>query len=308
MSATRSNQPSSEESHRCLLSGATGYLGGRIKERLITEGWQVIELSRNAKSADAIQFQLGEPIDPESLRNCAALIHCAYDFTRIRWKDIYSVNVQGSEFLLRAAHQAGVKRLVFISTISAFDGCRSLYGKGKLEVERIALSLGGWVIRPGLVHGDNPGGMLGRLVSGARRSRIIPIPGKGTQPMYLAHEADIAESVLQCIGRENPKSQTPITVAHDQAWSFRSILLAIGRAMDRDVVLLPIPWPLMWAALRIAELLRVPIGFRSDSLISLVNQNSKPMLNAFEVLGVRCRPFRPSLIVIGCSSQNRPRS
>ena len=295
---TPPNRPSGEERRRCLLSGASGYLGGRIKEKLITEGWQVIELSRNAKAgSNTILFQLGKPIDPESLRNCAALIHCAYDFTRIDWKDIYSVNVQGSEFLLRAAQQAGVKRLVFISTISAYDGCGSLYGKGKLEVERIAHSLGGWVIRPGLVHGDTPGGMLGRLVWSVKRSRIIPIPGKGTQLMYLAHEADIAESVLRCIGNEKRASQKPITVAHEQAWPFRSLLLAIGRAMHRNIVLLPIPWRLMWAALRFAEMLRIPIGFRSDSLISLINQNSKPTLNAFEVLGVRCRPFQPSLTI-----------
>jgi nucleoside-diphosphate-sugar epimerase len=298
MPATPPNQPSSEDGRRCLLSGASGYLGGRIKEKLVAEGWQVIALSRNAKAgSDAIRFELGEPIDPESLRNCAALIHCAYDFTRIGWKDVYAVNVQGSEFLLRAAQQAGVKRLVFISTISAFDGCRSLYGKGKLEVERITHSLEGWVIRPGLVYGDNPGGMLGRLVGSVKRSRIIPIPGKGTQLMYLAHEADVAESVLQCIRGKRSACETSVTVAHEQPWSFRSILLAIGRAMGRDLVLLPIPWRLIWAPLRLAEALSMPIGFRSDSLVSLVNQNSNPTLNAFEVLGVRCRPFQPSLII-----------
>ena len=293
------NRRPADDERRCLLSGASGYLGTRIKEKLIAEGWQVRELSRNVQAgSDAIPFQLGRPINPESLRNYYALIHCAYDFTRIGWTDIYAVNVQGSEFLLRAAQQAGVKCLVFISTMSAFDGCRSLYGKGKLEVERITHSLGGWVIRPGLVHGDNPGGMLGRLVGSVKRSRIVPIPGKGTQPMYLAHEADIAESVLQCIRGEKRTCVTPVTVAHEQPWTFRSVLAAVGRAMDRDVVLLSIPWQLMWAALRLAEAMRMPIGFRSDSLVSLVYLNSTPTLNALEVLGVRCRPFLPSLMRI----------
>jgi nucleoside-diphosphate-sugar epimerase len=290
------NRPSGQEKQRrCLLSGASGYLGSRIKKKLVAEGWQVVELSRHANSTfDTVRFRLGDPIDPHSLANFDALIHCAYDFTRIGWKDIYAVNVQGSEFLLRAAQQAGVKRLVFISTISAFDGCRSLYGKGKLEVERITHSLKGWVIRPGLVHGENPGGMFGRLVASVNRSRIIPIPGKGTQPMYLAHEVDVAESVLQCIRGENQAFQKPVTVAHVQPWSLRSILMAIGRAMDRDITLLPIPWRAMWGALRLAEVLKTPTGFRSDSLVSLVNQNPKPMLNAFEVLHVECRPFQPS--------------
>jgi nucleoside-diphosphate-sugar epimerase len=297
MSFPSSRPPSHEDGGRCLLSGATGYLGGRIKEKLTLEGWLVIDLARNPKAdSKAIRFKLGEPIDPERLRNCTALIHCAYDFTKTSWKEIYSINVHGSELLLRAAHQAGVKRLVFISTISAFDGCRSFYGKGKLEVERIARSLGACVIRPGLVHGPNPGGMFGRLVANVKRSRIIPLPGTGTQPMYLVHEADIAESVFQSIRMVDGVSSTPITVAHEQPWSFRAILLALARAMERDVLFLPVPWRLMWAPLRLAEILRIPTGFRSDSLVSLVNQNPKPNLNAFEAVGVSCRPFQATVL------------
>jgi nucleoside-diphosphate-sugar epimerase len=290
------NQAPREDRRRCLLSGASGYLGNRIKEKLIAEGWQVIELSRKANAGpNAMRFELGEPINPESLQNCGALIHCAYDFTRIGWKEIYAINVQGSEFLLRAARQAGVKRLVFISTISAFDGCRSLYGKGKLEVERITHSLGGWVLRPGLVYGEKPGGMLGRLVGSVRHWRIIPIPGNGRQSMYVVHEADIAQAVLQCISFESPPVEIPVTLAHEEPWSFRAILRAIGDAMDRDVILLPIPWRLIWAGLRLAESTRMRVRFRSDSLVSLLNQNPKPLLNAFDVLGVRCRPFKLDL-------------
>ena len=287
---------SGDDRRRCLLSGATGYVGSRIKENLVAEGWEVIELSRSANvSAHAIRFRLGQPVDPNIFRKYAALIHCAYDFDTIGWKDIYAINVRGSELLLRAAREAGVRRLVFISTISAFDGCLSLYGKGKLEVERITHSLQGWVIRPGLVHGDRPGGVFGRLVESVRRSRILPVPGTGMQPMYLVHEADLAEAVLQCIRGENRACETPVTVAHEQPWSFRSLLLAIGRAMDREIVFLSVPWRLMWAGLRLAEALKIPVGFRADSLVSLVSQNSKPTLNAFRILGVSCRPFRPDL-------------
>lgn len=282
---------------RCLLSGASGYLGGRIKERLIADGWHVIELSRSAKPGiDAIRFELGEPVDSASLMGCSALIHCAYDFTKVGWKDIRAGNVRGSESLLRAAKEANVECLVFISTISAFEGCQSLYGKGKLEVERIARSLGAWVIRPGLVHGDRLGGMFGRLVENVRRSRIVPIPGSGMQRMYLVHEADLTEAVLRCLRGEHPLSEAPVTVAHEQPWSFRSILFEIAQALERKIILLPFPWRVMWAGLRLAETINLPIGFRSDSLISLVHQNPKPVLNSWELLDVRCRPFQPRLI------------
>ena len=47
MPFTDSDSPFEEYRRSCLLSGASGYLGGRIKEKLVAAGWRVIELSRN---------------------------------------------------------------------------------------------------------------------------------------------------------------------------------------------------------------------------------------------------------------------
>ena len=76
-------------------------------------------------------------------------MHCAYDFSLLRREDINHVNVAGSERLFAAAHEAGIGTLVYTSSISAFEGCRSLYGKAKLEIERRAGAYGALVIRPG---------------------------------------------------------------------------------------------------------------------------------------------------------------
>jgi hypothetical protein len=50
----------------------------------------------------------------------------------------------------------------------------------------------------------------------------------------------------------------------------------------------------MWLALRSAEICGLRLPLRSDSLVSLVNQDRAPVLNARETLGVECRPFDPS--------------
>jgi nucleoside-diphosphate-sugar epimerase len=285
-----------KSSGRCLITGASGYIGGCIKQTLESAGWEVTELGRSATlSASAIRFRLGQPVSPTQLRGFSALVHCAYDFTKFRWNDICAVNIRGSELLLRAAAEANVEHVVFISTISAFEGCPSLYGRGKLEVERIAHSLGAWVIRPGLVHDNRTGGMFGRLVQNVGRSRILPIPGKGHQEMYLVHRLDLAEAALRCVQGGYPFSAAPITVAHGQPSPFRSILLGIARALDRKIILMPVPWRAVWAGLCMAEILNLPVGFHSDNLISLIHQNSHPVLNAEEVLGVRCRSFQPVL-------------
>jgi len=277
---------------RCLITGSNGYVGSRIRERLVAEGWQVTELSRNPRSPEgAIRFQLGDAIAPERLRGHSALVHCAYDFRQISWKDISAVNVSGSEWLLQAAAKAGIRQLVFISSISAYPGCRSHYGRAKLEIERITKNHGGWNIRPGLVYGDAAGAMFGRLVKKAQTSKFIPLPGGGRQYQYLVNEADLCLAVCRCLEPDRRACTSPITVAHEKKWTFLELLSEIAKGLGKEAFFLPVPWRLAWAGLRLGEIMRLPLQFRSDSLVSLIHQNPNPVFNSFEVLGVRCRPF-----------------
>src|SRR6516162_1930313 len=121
--------------NRCAVTGANGYVGSRIAGYFEARDWTVFALTRGRKpSASSSQvhvpFQLESRTDPQIFRenDIRAVIHCAYDFRPVGWKEIYRVNVEGSTRLFRAAKDAGVDRIIFISSISAFDGCSSLYG------------------------------------------------------------------------------------------------------------------------------------------------------------------------------------
>src|SRR6185295_13357612 len=106
-----------------LVTGAGGYLGGCVAAFFRANGWAVRELTRAPRAGtDGIRFVLGEDISPASLAGAEALVHCAYDFNRIRWEDSVTVNVAGTEKLLAAAKVAGVKHLIVVSSISAFEG------------------------------------------------------------------------------------------------------------------------------------------------------------------------------------------
>ena len=101
-------------------------------------------------------FHLGEELAPDLFRSLhiSALVHCAYDFHPVKRAEIRRVNVEGSRKLLVAAQAGGVERMAVMSSISAFKGCRSLYGQAKLEIEAAAASFGALVVRSGLVYGD----------------------------------------------------------------------------------------------------------------------------------------------------------
>jgi hypothetical protein len=142
-----------------------------------------------------------------------------------------------------------------------------------------------------LVYGNAPGAMFGRLVQKVKNSRLIPLPGGGRQRQYLVHESDLCTTVGRCVEPARTTGTSSVTVAHEQPWPLRELLSEIASGLGKEVFFFPVPWRLAWAGLRLGEILRIPLDFRSDSLMSLVHQNPIPTFNSFDLLGVRCRPF-----------------
>jgi nucleoside-diphosphate-sugar epimerase len=246
-----------------------------------------------------VPFQLESRTDPQIFRenDIRAVIHCAYDFRPVGWKEIYRVNVEGSTRLFRAAKDAGVDRIIFISSISAFDGCSSLYGKAKLEIENVAASMGASIIRSGLVYGSRPsGGMFGALQRSVAKSKVIPLIGSGKYIQYLVHEEDLCGLILRLLRDEENLPLGPVVAASPYGWRIRDLVQVMATAQHTRVRLVPLPWQAIWLGLKVSELLGMGLPFRSDSVISLVRQNPNPDFSLSDQLGYRFRGFDGGLL------------
>jgi nucleoside-diphosphate-sugar epimerase len=276
----------------CAITGSGGYVGGCVKNYFAAHDWEILELTRQPKpDSCAVKFQLGAEISPQALAGVDALVHCAYDFMPLRWDEIRAVNIEGSRKLFQAARVAAVGKIIFISSISAFDGCRSLYGKAKLEIEKIALENGALVIRPGLVYGNDSGGMFGKLSAQIRNSSVIPMIGDGSQIQFLVHNEDLCAFIERCANGEIRINPQILTAANEQPWPFKRLLLEIARALGKKPRFIPLPWRFVWAGLKSAELCGLKLNFRSDSLVSLMHQNQNPDFSVNAGIGLVCRPF-----------------
>jgi nucleoside-diphosphate-sugar epimerase len=276
----------------CAITGSNGYVGGRVKNYFAGHGWEILEMTRRpGPGSRMVQFQLGGDIPPELLSGVAALVHCAYDFKPLRWPEIRAVNVEGSRKILEAARAAKIPKIIFISSISAFDGCRSLYGRAKLEIEKIALDHGALVIRPGLVYGSGPGGMFGKLAAQIRNSSVIPLIGDGSQIQFLVHHEDLSAFVEKFAAEKVQMPPAILTAAHARPWPFKQLLLEIARGLGKKPKFIPLPWRLVWLGLKSAEVCGLKLNFRSDSLVSLMHQNPSPDFSANTGAGLVCRPF-----------------
>lgn len=112
-----------------LITGATGFIGGNLARALSARGEAVRALVRPAANDLAIRdtgiSQVpGDLLDIASLRRAAAgcdrIYHCAatYSFWSRRPSDIYRTNVAGTVNLLNVAREAGVRRVVFTSSVA----------------------------------------------------------------------------------------------------------------------------------------------------------------------------------------------
>lgn len=276
----------------CGITGVSGYVGSRLSAAL-ARTMDVVPISRRA-IAGGIQWDLegGKDIAPQLReRGVTSLVHAAWDFRCIAAKENERINVEGSRRLFDAAERAGVERIVFISTISAFDGARSMYGQSKMRVEKMVLEgRGGIVIRPGLVWGDGSGGMFGALKKQVDKGGIMPLIGSGCYPQYLVHEDDLGDAVLQAVDG-SLTSGVPVTIAHPHPWPFAKLIAHMAEAQRKKLRLVAVPWRFVYLGLKIAETIGLKSGFRSDSVVSLVFQNPAPDFNVAKQLGLRARPY-----------------
>ena len=278
----------------CLVTGANGYVGGAVAAGLRADGWSVVPLSRNPGPA-GIPFQLGSAPETRRLEGAECLVHCAYDFSARDPGTMHVVNVEGTRLLLAAARDVGVRRILVVSSMSAYPGCRSLYGRTKMEMEALAREHGADVVRPGLVTGPAAGGVFGQLMRMAQSARIIPLIDHGCHVQYLVHQDDLGRAISLWAGQGVAWPDQPLVIAHPAPRTMKSVVSGLASLAGRKPHFVSLPGAAVLAGLRVAEMFGIPLNFRSDSLVGLMHPNPRPDFSAQSALGFRLRPFPEGL-------------
>ena len=270
------------------LTGASGYLGKTLADYFANQGHTVIALCRQNifqhENIHFSHFSLGEPLD-QNLPKPDVCIHCAYDLRLSKWTDIEQVNVQGSQQLFEQVHQMGCKTILHISSISAFEGVQTLYGRAKLLTEAKAAAVGGFSIRPGLIFGGSNEGLMGKLQAIAQKMPLIPLIGDGSYPQYLTDIHRLCETIDGLLHGRLPIPQQPAILASETPISFRELLKKL--ANGKKPLLIPLPWQLPWLALKSLEILNISLPFKSDSIKSLVSPPPNPDFRFVREHGMR---------------------
>lgn len=224
-----------------LVTGGTGFIGKALIQHLIASGKQVRILLRPAKKSP--QLPKGIPVDAAvcslrderglraAMRGVDAIFHLAGSERRSSRADLTEVDVLGTQGLVNAAVQAGVKRLVMISHLGAdrASAYPVLRAKGLAENIVVNSGLPFTILRSAVVFGR--GDQF--TTSFARLLRVSPwvvfIPGEGEtllQPLWIE---DLVNCLAICMENADLINQI-VSIGGIEMLSFRQILIQIMKA------------------------------------------------------------------------------
>ncbi len=271
--------------NRILLTGATGFVGQAVLAACVERGLDVrvavrrreqLPQEQYAENAPHVQWLAtgdihGQTDWQEALDDVACVVHLAArvhvmrDAARDPAAEFQQVNTDGTGRLARQAAAAGVRRLVFMSSIKVNGEATGedpfteadtpapvdYYGKSKLEAEerlwQISRETGMEivVIRPPLVYGSGVKGNLARLRSWLKRGVPLPL-GAIHNARSLVELGSLAELVLLCASR--PEAAGEVFLAADQEYVSTPDIV---RALAGEAGVRPRLWPLPPLFLRI---------------------------------------------------------
>ena len=220
---------------RVVVTGGAGFIGRAVVERLGDRGDEIVALVRDPASAahlhrSGVTLVQSDLAEPDTLRaamaGATAVIHGAGSYkvgiARSERPAMWQANVEVTERVLDAAIDAGVPRIVYISTVNVFgnthgaivdetyrrsldDGFLSWYDETKFRAHeaaeaRIAAGAPIVIVQPGLVYGPHDHSVVSQQLALAHAGRLpyIGLPDTG---MAWVHVHDLADGIVAALDR-----------------------------------------------------------------------------------------------------------
>lgn len=260
-----------------LVTGATGFVGSHLVERLASEGWGVRALVRPTSDTGhlrrlGVELETGDLADGEAIRRASGGVEVVYHLaaeTFARSAEAFErTNAAGTRRVAEgvAAAEPRPRRLVYLSSYAACgpslpDRPRSVedppapltaYGRTKLAGEAVARELEGRgvevvVVRAPTVYGPRDRALLSyfRMV----RWGLAPSPRGGAERLHVIFAPDLARALERAA--DGPTGTFAVAEPRVHAWG--ELVDAIADSLRRRPLRVGLPAPLVRAAAGVSQ-------------------------------------------------------
>lgn len=236
------------------ITGATGFVGSALLDAALAEGHQVRALARREQAPRAgVEWVRGDLGDTGALAalvaGADAVVHVAGLTNTPDPAQFEVANVTGTAHVIAAMAEAGLRRLVLVSSLAAREPKLSAYGASKARAETLVEASGlDWtIVRPPGVYGPRDVDYLEMFRTA--KWGFVPLPPGGASS--IIHADDLARLLVTLAASNAAPTRKKIYEPDDGregGWSHKELAAAIGRAMGRRVIAPHLPRPVLEAA------------------------------------------------------------
>ena len=204
---------------KLLLTGATGFIGSRLRTALVAAGHDVVCAGRRAPAgvgADGwVPADFAEApsatVWREHLRGVEVVVNTVGIFRESGALSFDAIHRRGPCALFDACVVAGVRRVVQLSALGADEGAETAYHRSKKAADDhlLALPVEAVVVQPSLVYGA--GGTSARFFLALATLPLLALPAGGRQPLQPVHVDDLVEALRRLV--EQPLAELPKRIA-----------------------------------------------------------------------------------------------
>ncbi len=272
-----------------LITGATGFVGRRVIERLVAGQQPVRALTRDDTRASVlpsgVEVAKGDVLDTESLSQALdgvdGVIHLAAVIREIGDLTFQRVNYEGTKNVLEAAKTAGVQRIVYASTVGATSNpaVPYLYSRWMAEEEVSRSGLAHTIIRfsVGFGEGDEFFNQLAALV---KLFPLVPVVGDGKAVFQPIAVEDVARCIIESLRRDELVGKT-IDIGGPEYFTYDEMIELIAATLEVKIVKAHVPVRLMAPAATVMEAL-VPHPPVTREQLKMLKLNNTADLDSVE--------------------------
>ena len=253
--------------HRIVVTGAGGFIGRALVAHLQRQRADVVPVSRSAAGSAVRDYA---DLAPSLLEGADAVVHLAARAHVSGSEADFEGNVAGAKGVARACLQAGVPRLVYLSSIGV-NGNRTTgrpftevdtpapgepYARSKLRAEQgvreiLARSGCAWtIVRPPLVYGPDAPGNFARLVHAVARGWPLPLASVRNRRSFVG-VGNLCDMILACCSHPGAANET-FVIADGDDLSTPDMVRCIAAGLRRPARLWPMPVALLEAGAALA--------------------------------------------------------
>lgn len=262
----------------CIVTGAQGSIGSNICRYFKKKKWTVIKLS-SSKKINTKYYNLNNPKISEKyfVNKADLLVHCAYEFGITDFDKNYNTNVNGSLKTFKIAKNKKIKKIINISTMSSFQGCKSIYGKIKFEIEKKSYKLGVYNLRCGL-YVSNKSKLYSKLKNLSEKYFFFPLVGDGSLKLHLMKNSQLIDFIIK-IHENKIMFRKFYFVGNKEFINLKNLILSFSKKK----FFIYINKYIIKFTLDFLFFLKIKTGFTSDNLLGLTNYNENINFEKYKI-------------------------